>query len=191
MRRQRFGGVVSQALDSFTIDYYDLLQRLAALPGLPRVIINEYYDPLPADPVCPGEPAITAAKSAVLLSRLTTFNTVLADGAASFGFEAVDPSFMGHELCTQQSFVQGLDACCAAAPERGGGDRHRAGRRGGAPESRSRRVRRELPAHPHRDFGVRCWMHTHGVVKPRTAIYMLLAIVATCLSATATLVALT
>jgi hypothetical protein len=33
-------------------------------------------------------------------------------------------------------------------------------------------------------------MHTHGVVKPRTAIYMLLAIVATCLSATATLVAL-
>ena len=32
-------------------------------------------------------------------------------------------------------------------------------------------------------------MHTHGVVKPRTAIYLLLAIVATCLSATATLVA--
>ena len=70
----------SQALDSFTLDYYDLLQRLAALPGLPRVIVNEYYDPLPAQPVCMGEPGITAAKSAVLLSRLTTFNTVLADG---------------------------------------------------------------------------------------------------------------
>jgi hypothetical protein len=110
----------SQALDSFTIDYYDLLQRLAALPGLPRVIVNEYYDPLPANPVCAGEPAITAAKSAVLLSRLTTFNTVLADGAASFGFEAVDPSFVGHELCTQQSFVQGLDAAAPLHPNAAG-----------------------------------------------------------------------
>ena len=51
-----------QALDSFTIDYYDLLQRLAALPGLPRVIVNEYYDPLPVNPACAGQPAITAAK---------------------------------------------------------------------------------------------------------------------------------
>jgi hypothetical protein len=110
----------SQALDSFTIDYYDLLQRLAALPGLPRVIINEYYDPLPTNPDCAGEPAITAAKSAVLLSRLTTFNTVLADGAASFGFDAVDPSFAGHELCTQQSFVQGLDAAAPLHPNAAG-----------------------------------------------------------------------
>jgi lysophospholipase L1-like esterase len=110
----------AQALDSFTFDYYDLLQRLAALPGLPRVIVNEYYDPLPLDPVCPGEPAITASKSAVLLSRLTTFNTVLADGAASFGFEAVDPSFMGHELCTQQSFVQGLDGAAPLHPNAAG-----------------------------------------------------------------------
>lgn len=110
----------SQALDSFTIDYYDLLQRLATLPGSPRVIINEYYDPLPAQPVCAGEPAITASKSAVLLSRLTTFNTVLADGAASFGFGAVDPSFAGHELCTQQSFVQGLDAAAPLHPNAAG-----------------------------------------------------------------------
>jgi hypothetical protein len=98
----------AQALDSFTIDYYDLLQRLAALPGLPRVIVDEYYDPLPLKPECPSQPALSAAKSAVLLDRLTTFNTVLADGAASFGFDAVTPSFVGHELCTTESFVQGL-----------------------------------------------------------------------------------
>lgn len=110
----------SQALDSFTIDYYDLLQRLAALPGLPRVIVNEYYDPLPAQPVCMGQPAVTAAKSAVLVSRLTTFNTVLADGAASFGFDAVAPSFVGHELCTPQSFVQGLDAAAPLHPTAAG-----------------------------------------------------------------------
>jgi hypothetical protein len=110
----------SQALDSFTLDYYDLLQRLAALPGLPRVIVNEYYDPLPAQPVCMGEPGITAAKSAVLLSRLTTFNTVLADGAASFGFDAVAPSFAGHELCTPQSFVQGLSGAAPLHPNAAG-----------------------------------------------------------------------
>jgi hypothetical protein len=43
----------------------------------------------------------------VLLNRLTTFNNVLAAGAASFGFDAVAPSFAGHELCTPESFVQG------------------------------------------------------------------------------------
>jgi GDSL-like Lipase/Acylhydrolase family len=110
----------SQALDSFTIDYYDLLQRLAALPGLPRVIVNEYYDPLPVQPVCPGQPSITSAKSAVLLSRLTTFNTVLADGAASFGFDPVAPSFAGHELCTSQSFVQGLGDAAPLHPTAAG-----------------------------------------------------------------------
>jgi hypothetical protein len=110
----------SQALDSFTVDYYDLLQRLATLPGLPRVIVNEYYDPLPAEPDCTGEPAITTAKSKVLLNRLTTFNTVLADGAESFGFDAVAPSFAGHELCTQQSFVQGLDDAAPLHPNAAG-----------------------------------------------------------------------
>ncbi len=110
----------SQALDSFTVDYYDLLQRLAALPGLPRIIVNEYYDPLPVNPVCPGQPAITSAKSAVLLSRLTTFNTVLADGAASFGFDAVAPSFAGHELCTAQPFVQGFEDAAPLHPTAAG-----------------------------------------------------------------------
>jgi lysophospholipase L1-like esterase len=110
----------SQALDSFTVDYYDLLQRLAALPGLPRVIVNEYFDPLPAEPACTGQPAITAAKSAVLTSRLATFNTVLADGAASFGFDAVAPTFAGHELCTSQSFVQRLDDAAPLHPTAAG-----------------------------------------------------------------------
>jgi lysophospholipase L1-like esterase len=110
----------TQALDSFTLDYYDLLQRLAALPGLPRVIVNEYYNPLPPMPNCPGRLDFTAAKSAVLLDRLTTFNAVLAAGAASFGFEAVAPSFAGHEVCTAQSFVQGPGASAPLHPNAAG-----------------------------------------------------------------------
>jgi lysophospholipase L1-like esterase len=110
----------TQALDSFTLDYYDLLQRLAALPGPPRVIVNEYYNPLPATPSCPGRPDFTAAKSAVLLDRLTTFNAVLAAGAASFGFEAIAPSFAGHEVCTSESFVQGPGAGAPLHPNAAG-----------------------------------------------------------------------
>jgi lysophospholipase L1-like esterase len=110
----------SQALDNFTVDYYDLLQHLATLPGAPQVIVNEYYDPLPAKPVCPGQPDITVAKSTVLLARLTMFNKVLSEGAASFGFAAVDPSFAGHELCTNQSFVQGLGAGAPLHPNAAG-----------------------------------------------------------------------
>jgi GDSL-like Lipase/Acylhydrolase family len=110
----------SQALNSFTFDYYDLLQHLATLPGSPRVIVNEYYDPLPANPNCPGHSELTAAKSGVLTDRLNTFNTVLADGAKSFGFQAVDPSFFGHELCTSQSFVQSLGDAAPLHPNAGG-----------------------------------------------------------------------
>lgn len=109
-----------QALDSFTVDYYDLLQHLATLPGAPQVIVNEYYDPLPANPVCAGQPGVTAAKAKVLLDRLTAFNTVLSQGAASFGFAAVDPSFFGHELCTAQSFVQGFSAAAPLHPNAAG-----------------------------------------------------------------------
>jgi hypothetical protein len=70
--------------------------------------------------VCPGQPDITAAKAAVLQDRLTAFNTVLSEGAASFGFAAVDPSFFGHELCTPQSFVQGLSAAAPLHPNAAG-----------------------------------------------------------------------
>jgi len=110
----------AQTLDSFTVDYYDLLQHLASLPGQPRVIVNEYYDPLAANPECPSQPELTAAKSAVLLDRLNTFNTVLADGARNFGFEAVAPSFAGHELCTAQPFVQGVDDSAPLHPNAAG-----------------------------------------------------------------------
>ena len=111
----------AQALDSFTVDYYDLLQHLATLPGAPQVIVNEYYDPLPAKPVCPGQPEITAAKSAVLLARLTMFNKVLSEGAASFGFAAVDPSFTGPRALHRRSpFVQGVGAGAPLHPNAAG-----------------------------------------------------------------------
>lgn len=96
-----------QALGNFALNYYDLLQQLVALPSHPRVIVNEYYVPLSAQSPCPGQYHLGTDQSDALLQRLAAFNHVLRTGAESFGFEAVAPSFTGHELCTAQPWVQG------------------------------------------------------------------------------------
>ncbi len=97
-----------QQLASFSKDYLELLSRLAALPSHPHVIINRYYDPFGIQPTCLLAVGYTPAKVAVLTSRLNTLNTVLAQGAAQFGFSSPQPDFAGHQLCTPQSYVQGL-----------------------------------------------------------------------------------
>ncbi|HCU95110.1 MAG TPA: SGNH/GDSL hydrolase family protein, partial [Actinobacteria bacterium] len=52
---------------------------------------------------------LTPAKLTILTSRLATLNTVLAKGAADFGFSSPQPDFAGHQLCTSQPYVQWLD----------------------------------------------------------------------------------
>lgn len=96
-----------QQLASFSKDYLELLTRLAALPAHPRVIINQYYDPFGPQPGCLRGDGLTDAKLATLTSRLDTLNTVLANGAAQFGFSSPQPQFTGHQLCTPQPYVQG------------------------------------------------------------------------------------
>src|SRR5487761_688030 len=102
-----------QQLASFSKEYLDLLSRLAALPSHPQVIVNRYYDPFGAQPGCLGPAGLTAANLQILTSRLATLNQVLAEGASQFGFSSPQPDFAGHQLCTQQPYVQGL---AAAAP---------------------------------------------------------------------------
>ena len=99
-----------QQLASFSRDYLELLSRLAALPAHPHVIINRYYNPFGATPACLRSLGYTPPKVAVLTSRLNTLNTVLAQGAAQFGFSSPQPDFAGHQLCTPQSYVQGLSS---------------------------------------------------------------------------------
>jgi lysophospholipase L1-like esterase len=96
-----------QQLASFSKDYLELLSRLAALPAHPRVIINQYYDPFGLQPGCLSGTGLTTAKLATLTSRLATLNTVLAKGAAQFGFSSPQPQFTGHQLCNQLPYVQG------------------------------------------------------------------------------------
>ena len=97
----------SEQIGAFTRSYYQLLADLAALPSNPKVLVNEYYSPFGQDIGCLRRYGITAAKEQVLLSRLAQLNTVLAQGAQTFGFGVADPSFSGHELCTQDPYVQG------------------------------------------------------------------------------------
>jgi hypothetical protein len=97
----------NQLLNWFTRSYYQLLGDLAALPGGPAVLVNEYYSPFGPDIGCLARYGLTPAKEKVLLARLGQLNTVLAEGAQTFGFGVADPPFTGHELCTADPYVQG------------------------------------------------------------------------------------
>ena len=105
-----------QQLASFSKDYLDLLSRLAALPTHPQVIINQYYDPFGPEPGCLSRAGLSAANLQTLTSRLATLNAVLADGAAQFDFSSPQPDFTGHQLCTPQPYVQGLNAAAPFHP---------------------------------------------------------------------------
>jgi len=97
----------SKQIGDFTRSYYELLGDLAALPGSPAVLINQYYSPFGAGLRCLARYGITPAKEKVLAARLGQLNTVLAQGAQTFGFGVTDPPFTGHELCTADPYVQG------------------------------------------------------------------------------------
>jgi lysophospholipase L1-like esterase len=97
----------SKQIGDFTRSYYELLGDLAGLPGRPDILVNQYYSPFGANLRCLASYGITAAKEKVLLARLGQLNTVLAQGAQTFGFGVTDPPFAGHELCTAAPYVQG------------------------------------------------------------------------------------
>jgi hypothetical protein len=97
----------SQLLGAFTRSYYQLLGDLTDLPGSPAVLVNEYYSPFGPDIGCLARYGLTAAKENVLLARLGQLNSVLAQGAQTFGFGVADPRFTGHELCSADPYVQG------------------------------------------------------------------------------------
>jgi lysophospholipase L1-like esterase len=109
-----------QQLASFSKNYLDLLSRLATFRSHPQVIINQYYDPFGSQPGCLGPAGLTAANLKILTSRLDTLNAVLAKGAAQFGFSSPQPDFSGHELCTPQPYVQGLNGAAPFHPTAAG-----------------------------------------------------------------------
>ena len=96
-----------QQLASFSKNYLQLLSQLATLPGHPRVIINQYYNPFGPQQDCLSPAGPHPGQAATLTSRLSTLNAVLAKGAADFGFLSPQPDFAGHQLCTSQPYVQG------------------------------------------------------------------------------------
>ncbi len=126
----------NQLISDFTRSYYELLGDLAALPGAPAVLINQYYSPFGPDLSCLSKYGITPAKEKVLASRLAQLNTVLAQGAQTFGFGVTEPQFTGHELCIAEPLRPGPGRPGAAAPDRGRRAGHRAGRPAGPAEGR-------------------------------------------------------
>jgi lysophospholipase L1-like esterase len=120
-------------LDTFKVQYTQLLQQLGDLQSRPTVIVNLYYEPLGSSFDCAALRDPTANASAPpgygfgpdkgqndqadkiaqkidpLKSQLSRLNAVLSEGAAAFGDLAVQPHFDGHELCTAQPWVQGMN----------------------------------------------------------------------------------
>jgi hypothetical protein len=94
-------------LGQFTRAYYQLLGQLATLPAKPKVVVNEYYQPFGSSVSCLNRYRITGAKATVLGSRLGQLNQVLSEGALAFGFSVAVPDFAGHQLCSQDPWVQG------------------------------------------------------------------------------------
>ena len=80
------------------------------------MIVNRYYDPFGPQLGCLSQAGLSPANLQTLTSRLTTLNAVLAKGAAQFRFSSPQPDFAGHQLCTQQPYVQGLDAAAPFHP---------------------------------------------------------------------------
>jgi lysophospholipase L1-like esterase len=109
-----------QQIAGFATDYYELLGDLTALPQHPTVLVNEYYNPFGENLDCLAAQGITTAKAKVLRSRLDDLNTVLRQGAQTFDFTDVPQHFDGHQLCSDQSFVQGPDANAPLHPTAAG-----------------------------------------------------------------------
>ncbi|MGH6655681.1 MAG: GDSL-type esterase/lipase family protein, partial [Actinocrinis sp.] len=107
-------------LAGFTREFYQLLHGLADLPQHPQILINTYFDPFGPNVKCLGPDGFTPAKTKVLEARLNTLNTVLTQGAQTFGFTAVRPDFSGHELCTAQPYVQGMHSAAPLHPTAAG-----------------------------------------------------------------------
>jgi lysophospholipase L1-like esterase len=99
-----------QNLATFTVGYYQLLRRLAALPSHPTVLVNLYYNPFDRSQHCLDGVGLTPAKEQSITRLLGALNNVLANGARASGLIAVRPDFSGHALCDEDSYVQGLRA---------------------------------------------------------------------------------
>jgi GDSL-like Lipase/Acylhydrolase family len=97
-----------QQLSDFTVRYYQLLRRLAALPSHPVVLVNMYYNPFDTSEHCLDSVGLTADKEKSLIHLLGALNNVLANGAKATGLTPVQPDFSGHALCDPEPYVQGL-----------------------------------------------------------------------------------
>lgn len=97
-----------QQLASFTVSYYQLLRRLAALPSHPTVLVNLYYNPFDATADCLDHVGLTPEKENLLIRLLAALNNVLENGARETGLVAVRPDFSGHAICDPEPYVQGL-----------------------------------------------------------------------------------
>jgi lysophospholipase L1-like esterase len=99
-----------QQLAGFSRDLLELLSQLQLLPNHPVVLVNQYYDPFAGDSGCLADHGLTPEKERTLEADLDALNAILTNGAEAAGFRSARPDFGDHGVCSDQSYVQGVDA---------------------------------------------------------------------------------
>jgi len=93
------------------VELYWTLYRIEQLSdgNPPTVLMNGYYAPF-ASAVCSGTEKITAAERNWLRISTTNLNQAIRSVANRFSFAQYVPvSFAGHEMCSTDPWVQGLN----------------------------------------------------------------------------------
>src|SRR5258706_12871455 len=99
-----------QSLAAFTVRYYQLLRRLAALPSHPTVLVNLYYNPFDSPEHCLDGVGLPPAKQKSLTRLLGALNSALSNGARATGLTPVRPDSGRAPLSRPVPYVQGLNA---------------------------------------------------------------------------------
>ncbi len=103
--------LLSQLKDNLRTALSDI-QQLSGQGKPPRVILTGYYFPLSATaPTCADTEGLTPAKIDWLSSKQHELDQTIKGLASQYQFATYVPlHFSGHELCTTDSWVQGLQA---------------------------------------------------------------------------------
>ena len=142
LRQPGVGGFFQKRLATFAVNYYQLLQQLAALPVASTGDRQPVLRPLRHQPALPGQGGPGRGQGTVPgRPPAGPVNDVLAKGAQGAALIVVRPDFTGHQLCDPEPYVQNLKAAAPFHPTPAGELDYRARRRAGAaPPGRPRLV---------------------------------------------------
>jgi lysophospholipase L1-like esterase len=104
--------MVNDKLALLSTDLHNVFEKIKAnyKDGVPRLILANYYQVFPAgQQVCAAIPGVDSNEQQWWNSTGTKLNTTIFEAGSGYNFiDFALPSFAGHELCSDNSWVQDL-----------------------------------------------------------------------------------